>query len=528
LFPNARRRWFPVAWVALLLAIWGAFAIHDAWQPGDLGKVNSIGHAAVILATLGLSGWVLRSSGLAWGRRLLLGFLPLILVGGHYLQLMPWEAIHNGDVGIVGWRWRWAEPDRLLAAPVGKATGEVRWDSTPSDYPRFLGIGYWAEAPGVALDIERLSKPPRELWRQPIGAGWSAFAVRGGYAVTQEQRGPDELVTCYEVASGELVWSHADPVRWDPKGGGALGYPGPRATPTIDGGRVYAHGATGIVNCLDARTGKRLWSHDTLREQNTQNVMWGKSGSPLLTDGLVVISVGGSRENSLVAYDAQTGAEVWAAGSRRSSYASPIVCELVGTPQIVVVNEGYVVSHRVGDGKLLWEYPWPSGSDTDAASSQPVPVGGDRLFFSKGYGLGSALVQVSLTDGGQWTVEPIWRKKVMKTKMGNVVLHDGSVYGLDDVYLQCVDLESGRSRWKKRRRPTFGHGQVLLVDDLLLVVTEAGEVVIVAADPRGYRELAAFQAVNGLTWNNPSLSGRYLLVRNAQEAACFELPLVDD
>ena len=415
-----------------------------------------------------------------------------------------------------------------------KLPAALDWQTTPHDYSNFLGDGYWAEVKGVALDPDWQSRPPRQKWKQRIGAGWSSCAVVGNYAVTQEQHDENELVTCYDIRTGELLWTHADHVRFDPGGGGSFGGVGPRATPTIFAGRVYSHGATGIVNCLDAATGELVWSHDTCAEFQVENLIWGKAASPIIVGERVVVSVGDAQANvlpessgkgnSLVAYDRSTGEAAWTAGDRRSAYATPVLTTLAGVEQVLVVNEDFITSHRAQDGAVLWEHPWPGKSDADATATQPVPVGDDRVFLSKGYGIGAELIQVAHA-GETWQVETIWKKTLMKTKMCNVVLRDGFVYGLDEVNLQCLELATGKPQWKKRRQPSFGHGQVLLVGEHLLLLTEEGEVILAAADPEEYRELGQFQALEGVTWNNPTLVGELLLVRNAEWAACFELPL---
>ena len=466
-------------------------------------------------------------------------FPLLVRIGG---ALVPWalvwtispagpiELINDGDLGVRTWRWRWTpKHDQRLAIPdsTGAAGG---WQTTPHDYPRFLGSGFWAEVESVRLDADWEANPPRELWRCPIGAGWSSFAVVGNYAVTQEQRGEYEMVCCYRVntgnAGGEVVWTYSEPVRWDPQGSACVSGIGPRATPTIHDGKVFAHGATGIVVCLDARSGKLLWRHDTLNEFGVENLAWGMATSPLVVDDNVVVSTA-APGRSLVAYDIQSGELAWAAGEHRASYASPVLCELAGVRQIVVVNENFVTAHDATSGEVIWEHPWPGGSNSNASASQPVPVGGDRLFLSKGYGIGSQLVQVALGDG-KWSAKTLWARPTMKTKMGNVVVRNGLVFGLDDVAMQCIDLETGDQRWKHRRRPPFGHGQILLVGDEILVLTESGELALVEASGERYHELSTFPVFNPeqVTWNNPALSGPNLLIRNAVEAACYELPLV--
>ncbi len=526
----ARRIWFPYVWTGLLVGVAVFMQLGEADQ--DAKNVSVVITTALLL--IGLSIWFIRSSPFSRRTRWRVGLAPWIglIVFGSMVEL-----INNGDVGIVGWRWRWsAVPDEQLQMPVGASTAEG-WESTASDYPRYLGSGYRAEVPGVQLQTDWKKHPPQELWRQKIGAGWSAFSIVGHFAVTQEQRGPNELVTCYDLRTGELIWSHADEVRFDPGGSGAWGGVGPRATPTIHKQRILAQGATGILNCLDARTGKKLWSHDTLAENGAENIMWGKACSPLVVPGeagrdMVVVSVGGPNGRSLVSYDFETGEEIWAGGDRRSSYASPIDAELLGQRQLISVNENFVTAHRPDTGAVLWEHPWPGNSDTNATIPQPVPLSSARVFLSKGYGIGSSLLQLARDHEGAIQITPVWQpaiKTVMKTKMCNVVMRNGFVYGLDNGIMQCIDLETGKSQWKKRRRPAIGHGQIMLIGDVILALTESGELLLIEPSPKKYHELASVRVLSEeqVTWNNPAFASPYLLVRNGEEAACYELPIAD-
>ena len=512
---------FLLGWWALLGVVTaGVWLIDDAQMSQDYK--NSTLQVTSLLAVVGASIWTVRSSGWSKRRRWLAVvalWTPLWCVS----PFGPVMLINNGNTGVAGWRWRWAPAhDEQLA--IETTVGVAQWRETPRDYPRFLGNGYWAEVEGVDLASNWESAPPQLLWKQPIGAGWGAFAIVGDYAVTQEQRGNQELVVCYELKTGKIAWSHADEARWDPSGAGALGGVGPRATPTIHEGRVYTHGATGILNCLDAATGKRLWSHDTLAEYGAGNISWGKADSPLIVDDKVVVSVGATDDHSLVAFNCESGKEAWAGGTRRSSYASPVLTEIAGVRQILVVNEDYLTSHDAASGEVLWEHEWPGNSDGNASTSQPVPVGEDRVFLSKGYGIPSQLIQVTREADGKWASERVWSKPVLRTKMGNVVVRDGVVYGIDDIDMDAADLDTGKRHWKKRRRPELGHGQIMLVGDKILVISESGELVLLAVDQKKYRELAKFQAIEGVTWNNPALSGNYLLIRNAEQAACYKLP----
>jgi outer membrane protein assembly factor BamB len=527
---HARHRWFPL----VVVAVAGSWWVYRA----SYAQYHTIYHFLVLVLTgLVISLWYAVFGGAARGRR-------IVIVGGAWLALAAlfgvFRPIYNGDMGIFGWRLRFApRPDERMQ-PLTSAGEAADWQTTPRDYAAFLGGRYWAEVGGVKLETDWNTQPPREMWRREIGAGWSAFAVVGNYAVTQEQRGQRELVSCYRVDTGEPVWTHADDTRFDPNDvAGSLGDIGPRATPTIVGERIFTQGGTGIVNCLAARTGRVLWSHDTAEEFDAPVAVWGKSGSPLVVDDVVVISVGApSRQaaerrdynSSLVAFDIESGEVRWSAGARKAGYASPVLAELAGERQIVVVNESWVTGHRASDGEVLWEHPWTNENDESASCSQPVPVGNDRLFLSKGYGVGASLLAIERDAAGTFSAKPLWQpaiKRVMKTKFSNVVMRDGFVYGLDDVLLSCIELETGNLRWKNRRTPAFGHGQIMLIGDVILVLSERGELAIVAASPDDYRELASIQALGdaNVTWNNPAFAPPYLLVRNAREAACYRLPL---
>ena len=522
------RSWFPLAWLVIVSGI--SLGVQASSVAQDIKNTAILICIGVFF--LGWSAWALWLSPMRLGWRILVGAAPWALALALFSSV---ELINNGDIGIVGWQWRWAaKHDEQLAVPASASGAITDFAATSHDYPRFLGNGHWAEVADIELATDWSVDPPTEVWRRPIGAGWSGFAIVGDYAFTQEQRGQHELVVCYRVNSqlseGEVVWSHADKVRFDQGGRGALGGIGPRATPTVYKDRVYTMGATGIVNCLDARTGEAIWSHDTLADFNITNIMWGKASSPLVvetsTHTMVVISVG-APSASLVAYDSATGDQLWSEGDSRSSYASPVLAELLGEQYILSVNEDLVTAHKVNDGKIVWQFDWPGNSDTDATVSQPVPVADDKLFLSKGYGTGAMLLQLKRTSADTIEAEPVWTRKVMKTKMGNVVVRDGYVYGLDAGILQCVDLADGRSVWKKRRTPALGHGQIMLVANAIVVMSESGELVLVEPTPEEYRELAAMRVFppEQVTWNNPALSSPYLLLRNSEQAVCLRMPL---
>lgn len=529
-----RRGYFPIVWLAALGTIWLGFEIAER-----LGRIDrDVEMVAYILlgnlAWLGLLVWGLfrwprflaLPAGVRWGVR---GLTALMVV----LVFSSLEVEYDGDTGWRRVRWRWAkDPDQRLEA-IRERRPAPDWGSRPNDYPRFLGGGYWAEVKGVELDPDWKTHPPEQLWRKAIGAGWSSFAVVGPYAITQEQRGPNELVTCYEIATGEPVWSHADESRHDPDTmHGGLGGVGPRATPTVHGRRIYTYGARGIANCLDGPTGEVVWTRRFDESTGYEPLLWGNSSSPLvLSDlGIVVYAVGKSldqEKGSLVALDLETGETRWESGVQTTSYASPVAAEIGGVEQVVHVNESSVGGYRASDGEQLWEFEQPGQSNGGASCSQPIPLDDDRVFVSKGYGEGARLAELTTSTDGSFEAKIAWKKPVMQTKFSNVVVRDGYAYGLDQGNLACIEIATGKREWRKRRQPAWGHGQVLLVGDLLLVLTETGEGVLVECQPEKFVEVASQQllAEEGITWNHPVIVGDTLLVRNGVEAAAYRLQL---
>jgi outer membrane protein assembly factor BamB len=385
-----------------------------------------------------------------------------------------------------------------------------------TDVPQFFGPNRDGVVTGANLSHDWKTSPPRELWRQPVGAGWSAYAVVKGRAYTQEQRGDDELVTCYDLFTGKLLWEHADKTCFNQWQSGT----GPHATPTVDTGRVYTYGATGLLNCLDAATGQRIWQRSVLAENKLPNLEWGASASPLLADDKVVVSGGNAPGPTLLAYQRDTGAPLWKSGNDAASYASPILATLAGKRVILSNNTRGFNATDPATGAVLLDCPW--GNDKRPKASQPVVVPPDRVFVSAGYGLGCHLYQIKAESDVKFIATELWHTLRMKTQFNSPAVRDGHAYGLDDGRLACLDFANGERLWKEG---SFGSGQTLLVDDLILVQGESGAVTLACAKPEGYEELGRIEALSSKTWNNPTLAGRYLLVRNDREAVCYELPI---
>ena len=547
-----RLRWWPAAVVVAGGVLWLGYI----WfvSPGIRQDRNVRSILATAVTGILLLLWFLLASGLRWKTRLA-GFglvvAALVLLAG----LFRIEGVSGDLVPILAYRWSARpgsasgpvsastdsspavteappSPGPIAGAsvtpessgptpPVPGSPAPTLSDAAPvsaipsADYPQFLGPTRDAVLPGPRLARDWSARPPRLLWRQPIGAGWSAFAVVGGLAVTQEQHGDDEQIVAYEARSGRVRWRHSDRTRYDTVIAGV----GPRATPTIRDGRVFAMGATGILNALRLDNGERLWSHRVLEDNGSSNLSWGTSGSPLVDGDRVVVSAGGREGRSLVAYRADTGEPLWATGHDRQGYSSATIATLAGRRQILVFNGGSVAGHDASTGALLWEQPWPAEQPNVA---QPLPLSGDRVLFSAGYGVGSKLYQIGAMPDGSLSATLVWESPRLKAKFANMFVHDGFVYGLDDGVFTCLDLKDGQRKWRAGR---YGHGQAILVGGLFLIETENGEVVLVEPSPQGLQELTRFTAFEGKTWNPPALAGNRLYVRTDREASAFELPL---
>ena len=379
-----------------------------------------------------------------------------------------------------------------------------------TDFRGPMRDGTYQEVP-VLADWPAAGLTP--LWKQPVGGGYASFVVARGRAFTIEQRGAQEVVAAYDVPTGRELWTNAWPAEFRESMGGD----GPRATPTWSDGRVYALGATGELRALDDSSGKVIWRTNILSDSNARNLDWGMAAAPLIVDDTVIVLPGGSEGRSIVGYDRATGKRVWSALGDKQAYCSPMLVTLKGVRQLLVVSATRIMGVVPGDGKVLWEYPFPTYNGINAA--QPLVIGDNRVFVSASYGAGSAMIELS-GEGDRFSVREVWRNNRMKNRFSGSVLRDGVIYGLDEGILAAMDADTGDLKWKGGR---YGYGQVLLAGSNLIVLTEDGDLALVRANPDRHQEITRFPVLEGKTWNVPALSGGYLLVRNLAEMAAFDL-----
>jgi len=477
--------------------------------------------------------WLIRDSGLARKSRYgIAGALLLFAAAGAGAYQVE-RPIFDGDMQQSFAKRRWfaaLSGDKVIdVAPEARtASTSLTLHSTEFDSPSFFGPthdGHFSLPAGKKLARDWAAKPPKQLWRTPVGPGWSSFAVVSHYGFTQQQTSDEafEQVACLDLDTGKHEWVHSDApgYYWQ------LGGYGPRATPTFHQGKLFTLGSNGLLTSFDAATGKALWSHDVLKETNAEAPMWGKSSSPTIVNtkahgDVVVVSVGGKAGHSLVAYRADTGQVAWHGGDDPAGYATPTVAVLGGLRQVLIVNFQSVTGHDVETGRQLWRYDgWDQGQPK---VPQPIVIDDRHVFVSAGYGVGCRLLEVT-KEGDAWKVDEKYKSTKFKPKFMNPVLQGDYIYGLDDgEFLMCVAWKDGAVKWRSKRGMNYGHGQLLLVDDMLIVQCEEGDVALVEAKPDAFNELGRFTALpTGVSWNQPVLWGTKLLVRNNEEAACYEL-----
>jgi hypothetical protein len=535
----SRARWYERLGALALIAAAAfgqRYVTHPSIAGGAMGMLSYV--LAIPTLCIALVGWAWASRRLAPMPR---GAAAIVAI---VLGCLPWLAVRTGGIYGEGksdfhWRWTPTPEERLLtqaddapakptpsvpaAAPVTPPPAEaapaatVRTPMTvtykPAEWPGFRGPHRDGVVHASAIATDWTASPPVQMWRRDVGPGWSSFAVNGDLIYTQEQRGNDEVVSCYRLSTGQTVWRHRDQTRFWESNGGA----GPRATPTIADGRVYTFGATGILNALDPISGAVIWSRNASADTKVKVPMWGFSSSPLVVDGTVVIATSGR----LAAYEATTGTLRWTGPTGRGgSYSSPQLVTIDGVPQLVMLSASGATSVSPADGSVLWKYDYPGA----VVIIQPSVLPDGDLVISTTEstgGVGVKRVNVTRTGGG-WKAAERWESNGLKPYFNDFVVHKGYAYGFDGSILSCIDLSDGSRKWKGGR---YGNGQVVLLadQDLLFVTAEEGDLVLVKATPDQFSEVARIPALEGKTWNHPVIVRDVLLVRNDHEMAAFKL-----
>jgi hypothetical protein len=467
--------------------------------------IINIGSVAVLAVSSG-NPWLQR-------RKALTLYLVVMAI---FLTAVRVDGSRGDETPILAWQWSPTPEEvaiaELEATSVPNEVAAISEETDEGDWLSFRGPNCDSRVPGVTFATNWDEEPPKELWRQAIGLGWSSFTVVGDYFFTQEQRGEEELVVCYEADTGKQVWTNGVTARFDETHGS-----GPRATPTFHEGNLYVQGAMGALQCVDASTGETIWKRELTEDAEVEVPTWGFSSSPLIIDGLVVVFAGGANEKSVLAYELGTGEPVWEAGAGTHSYSSVHLATIDDVPQLLVPSNFGIQSFAPDTGALLWEQKIPGFADS-ARCVQPVMLEPSHFLFTDE--LGAKRFEIIHTDGA-WLLDEQWTNKKFRPSFNDTVVHDGFAYGFDGRAFVCVDTATGERQWKSGR---YG-GQVLLLPDMdmLLVLTDKGEVILIEAAPEVHREIARFKALSGKTWNHPVIANGRLLVRNSEEVVCYDL-----
>lgn len=524
--PRGHRLWIPL----VLLTI-SAIALMFIWSlPSDeleLGAQIFLTLFIVVPVLLLLGIWWFFFSRVRWRWRLLSILGTITLIFGVSSQIERVELTAD-NVPMLEFKWGQRREAALVAHR--RAMAERLADTVvdlkipldevaASDVAEFRGPRRDGVVTGPPLSQDWAGHLPRQVWRQPVGAGCAGIILVGNALITAEQRGANEAVVCYDKLTGREVWSYGYPALIDSTGGA-----GPRATPTFARGRVYALGSTGKLVCLNANNGQMLWSTEVLDETQDKTIDHGLASSPLVCDQMVIVTPGmqsrRDRNRGVLSYDCETGQLVWGAAARPGSYASPMLVELAGRRQILVFDGAGLVGYDPATGTPLWDFPFADINKSEFNIVQPLVLSGDRIFVCSG--AGAALVHIlAISSGEQLTAESVWSGPEPGCTISNPVVDHDTFYGLCRGILTCVDLNTGKRLWKRGR---YRHGQLLRYDQQLIIQGEGGDLALVAADPLAFREVTRFHALDGdKTWNFPALSEGFIYLRNHREMACYDL-----
>lgn len=397
------------------------------------------------------------------------------------------------------------QAETTQAAPT---TGEAPTGKASQDWPAFRGATGDGISPLRGINKNWSSKPPKVLWQIKMSdRGYAGPSVAEGKVFILDHTGDQDIVRALDLRTGKDLWTHQyqQPSKYD------HGYS--HATPVYCDRRLYTLGRLGLLNCLDVRSGAKLWSVDLVSDLKGKHPTWGYAGPPIIDGEKLVVGTGGTA--GLAALDRKTGKMLWTGGvGGLAGYGPPMKATISGKTQYVVFGGSCVYGADAASGKVLWQTPWSTSYDVNA--STPV-VAGNFVFITSGYGTGCELVKVS---GSQ--AEVAWKSKDMQSHFNSPVYLDGYLYGTSDPgNLVCMSIKDGRVAWKQSG---FEKGGVAAVDGTIIAVDgRGGDVVMVSASPSGYKELGRFKPLGGQSWSPPVIADGKLLIRNTTALACLDL-----
>jgi outer membrane protein assembly factor BamB len=397
----------------------------------------------------------------------------------------------------------------LLLLAVGLA-----WPVRADDWPNWRGPQYDGISRERGLLKSWAAGGPKVLWETDLGGGYSSVAVANGRVFTQSKDKNEDLIVCVDAQTGKKLWVHRYPCDY-------AKFPsldkrfltGPKATPTVVGDQVFTLGNTGLLHCLDARSGKVVWERDLLKLADRSCPEYGYCNSPFLVGDLLYVQPGGNKGNSIAAVNKQDGSIVWQALDDRIGWATAISIKVEGVPQIVYFTGQSAIGVTPGEGKLLWRFDWKTDFDINAAT--PIYSEG-CLFLSSNYGSGGVLLRLK----PKGDPEVVWKNLAMQNHFSTSVLYQGHLYGFSTDRLRCVEFKTGKVFWDQTG---LGKGSLLIADGHLIILGERGVLVLAEATPLKYVQKARWQALEGRCWSAPVLANGKLFLRNEKRMIALDL-----
>ena len=360
-----------------------------------------------------------------------------------------------------------------------------------------------------------------KVWSVEVGTGYGSPLLVDDRVFLHARQVDDEVVWCIDRSNGEVVWRKSWPVPFKTAGGGEYHGNGPKSCPVYANGRLFTMSINGTLVAWDTKSGERLWQHNCDTEFGKSHPNWGASTSPIVDGNHVIVHFGTDEVGALVAFNVETGKEVWRHGQDGASYSSPVVAELAGVRQIIEWNHRALVSVDSQTGKFLWEFPFPHiGSD----QNMPTPTIHNGRIILGGENRGIHSILPGLEDG-KWRVTDEWHQKKVALDMSSAVINGEFLYGFshyDSGRLFCLDPKTGDVLWTGP--PRTGQNVMLLSSPgHIAALINNGELRILHAAPDEYRAIASYRVAENHTWAPPVLLNGGLLIKDQQHLTMWSL-----
>jgi outer membrane protein assembly factor BamB len=417
----------------------------------------------------------------------------------------------------------------MISTPIRLVLGLLTLQAAnAADWPQWRGPERNGHVPAGSATLKTLPVEPKVVWRVKVGDGLASPVVAGGTVFHLDNQGGKETLHALEAESGKARWS----VPLDDAFKDSQSTPGPRCTPLVNDGRVYVQSCRGVLHCLDAKDGKQLWRVNYVTDlgavfigekgQAAGATRHGYNGSPLIDGPNLIACAGGTNGASVVCLDKKTGRVVWKSQSDTASYAPPILATLAGRSQVVAFTVEGLIGLEPGNGKLLWRVPFKTTFGRHVTT--PVVAGEMVAVSSHEFGIVGVRVR---RDGGGFAASVAWTNKPAAINFASPVVDGKHLYGVGPAKnVVCVDMNTGELAWSKEGYFTSAagksHGAFLVLGRSLLLLTDGGQLIHLAADPSGCRELGRAQ-VSGFNWCNPAWAGGRLYLRDAKDLICIGL-----